>query len=96
MFTMDNISKATRRADIYSFAICLWQLYTRVSPYGPLPPYAIMKQVADERKRPEIPWNCPYDYGVLLEQCWKHDPNERIASFDVILTRLESWKAKLS
>jgi hypothetical protein len=88
MFAIDGISKATRRADIYSFAICLWQLYTRVYPYSQVPHYAIAKHVADEKKRPDIPQDCPY--GDLLEQCWKHDPKERIASFKIILTRLES------
>ena len=62
----------TVKADVYSFAIVLWEIITRETPYAHLnTPMAIMRYVAMERKRPDltkIPHNCPQEVIEIIFQ----------------------------
>ena len=54
--------KYTTKADVYSYAICLWEILCREPPFKTLKPYEIMKKVIEESARPDkskIPKDTP-------------------------------------
>mmetsp|Transcript_32330 Transcript_32330/g.52228 ORF Transcript_32330/g.52228 Transcript_32330/m.52228 type:complete len:399 (+) Transcript_32330:152-1348(+) len=68
----------TLAADVYSFGIVLWELLTRLRPYGTLNAMEIGKRVVLERMRPDIPASSPsLTYTAVMKSCWDHDPTRR-------------------
>eukprot|EP00954_Amorphochlora_amoebiformis_P008047 623899-Amorphochlora_amoeboformis.AAC.2 len=67
------------KVDVYSYGICLWELYTRKIPYKSLgiPAKYLVKKVAVEYLRPKIPQNCPQLYADLMRHCWTANPKQR-------------------
>ena len=57
---------------MYSFAICLWELYTHKIPYRDLDlsPSKVVYEVVKNNLRPHIPVTCPDRWATLLEACW--------------------------
>jgi len=66
------------KADVYSFAIILWQLAVREDiPYKEeKSQFAISKRV-EGGGRPEIPAECDRDFERIITWCWSQDPQER-------------------
>jgi ankyrin repeat protein len=65
------------KADIYSFGIVLWELFTRQTPYAKLSAMEVGKKVLTENLRPPIPKNCPPDFAKLMQECWSETPAKR-------------------
>jgi len=88
----------TIKADVYSFAIVLYEIITRETPYQNIKnPAAIMRYVTLEKGRPDlskIPPNCPKQLLDLMMQCWEEDPDKRPYFGEVLerLKELESWQ----
>jgi len=78
----------TTKADVYSYGVVLWELFTRSDPHKNLSQAAIISGVAQQNIRPPIPADCPPAYAQLMRDCWESDPQKR-PSFADILTRLE-------
>jgi len=76
------------KADVFSFAIIMWEVYTRKIPYNGMGPVQVVALVVNRRERPRIPSSCPQILAQLMEQCWKHDHRLR-PSFNEIVKRLE-------
>ncbi|KAL4506029.1 hypothetical protein ABPG72_013790 [Tetrahymena utriculariae] len=82
----------TIKADVYSYAIVLWEFISRKTPYQKMSTVDIMKNVC-EGKRPGvgpefIPKDCPPSLIDLMKECWEQDPNKR-PDFREVLERLE-------
>jgi len=68
----------TQKADVYSFAICLWEMNTRQRPYGNLKPYQVVISVATEGLRPDIQeHSIPPYFEKIITQCWNDNPDDR-------------------
>jgi tRNA A-37 threonylcarbamoyl transferase component Bud32 len=80
----------TTKADVYSFAVVLWELVTREEPFSGMPPFQVIFAVGTKGARPEIPSWCPPELAKLIQMCWADDPNQR-PSFNQIIEYLESW-----
>ncbi|KAK6975623.1 serine/threonine-protein kinase drkB [Biomphalaria glabrata] len=89
--------EVTAKADIYSFAVVLWEMITNKLPYEGCSVYQVLEQVRTN-KRPLIPDHCPPDLCRLIQKCWDQNPAAR-PGFKEILKALEQlsvsqiWKA---
>ncbi|WCJ32739.1 ACT-like protein tyrosine kinase family protein [Euphorbia peplus] len=65
------------KADVFSFAIVLWELLTGELPYSYLTPLQAAVGVVQKGLRPTIPKNTHPKITELLEKCWRQDPTQR-------------------
>ncbi|KAF2306315.1 hypothetical protein GH714_016408 [Hevea brasiliensis] len=65
------------KADVFSFAIVLWELLTGELPYSYLTPLQAAVGVVQKGLRPTIPKNAHPKLAELLERCWRQDPSQR-------------------
>ena len=61
-------------ADIYSFALTMWELVSLRSPYSQLKDYNFTKKVMIQKKRPKLPSYLDIDLKSLIRLSWSHDP----------------------
>lgn len=73
-----------RAADMYSFAIILWELLTGEVPYGGLPVMKVGIKIARGAARPGIPKNSNHHFARIIQICWNADPNKRPKFSDIL------------
>jgi hypothetical protein len=67
-----------KRADVYSFGVAAWELYTGEVPYADVTDARVQEFVAAEQGRPKRPAELRNEaVWKLLEQCWDADPAVR-------------------
>ena len=65
------------KADVYSFAVCLWQLVTRCpQPFSDMNPIQAAYAVA-KGERPHIPYDIPDFIRQIIIACWDDDQLKR-------------------
>ena len=78
----------TVQADIYSFGITLWQMFTRENPYGDQNQHTVIFCVVSQHLRPWLydVGDDPFEklYQDLYVQCWQAVPKERPTSGDLL------------
>ena len=72
------------KTDVYSFAVVLWQMYTREDPFPGLTPMQIAWQVVMQGTRPPIPEGTPPRLESLLRRGWTITPEDRPSFEDVV------------
>lgn len=77
-----------RAADMWSFAILLWELNTREVPFSDLPPMECGMKIALEGLRVHIPPGIARNMNRLMNICMNEDPGRR-PNFDQIIPILE-------
>ena len=75
-------------SDVYSFAIVMWEIWSRQIPWGGLQPMVIMRKVIDKGERPPVPAGMPADLRDLMCRCWADKADDR-PTFSEIATLLE-------
>ena len=97
----------TEKSDIYSFAIVLWELLSRETPYDKLsqfeswdgsdsaaarvPTEFMVMSEVKNGKRLLVPQNAPPGYAALIADCWAHQDHQR-PGFPEILRRLREME----
>ncbi|XP_020534123.1 serine/threonine-protein kinase STY13 isoform X3 [Jatropha curcas] len=73
-----------RRCDVYSFGICLWEIYCCDMPYPDLSFADVSSAVVRQNLRPEIPRCCPSSLASIMRKCWDANPEKRPEMSDVV------------
>ncbi|XP_011101450.1 serine/threonine-protein kinase STY8-like [Sesamum indicum] len=76
-----------QKADVFSFAIVLWELVTAKVPYDTMTPLQAALGVR-QGLRPELPKNAHPKLLDLMQRCWEAVPSNR-PSFSEIIIELE-------
>ena len=77
-------------SDVYSFAIVMWEIWSRQVPWSGLRPMQIMKKV-DKGERPPIPAGMPAELRELMVRAWAHNAGER-PTFEQLAAKLKVSK----
>lgn len=80
-----------RAADMWSFAILLWELFTRQVPFAEFPPMEVGMKIGLEALRVTIPPGTSLHMARLIKICMNEEPGKR-PSFDQIIPILEKMK----
>ncbi|XP_012092189.1 serine/threonine-protein kinase STY13 isoform X1 [Jatropha curcas] len=78
-----------RKCDVYSFGICLWEIYCCDMPYPDLSFAEVSSQVVRQNLRPEIPRCCPHPLAGIMRKCWDANPHKR-PEMDEVVKLLEA------
>ncbi|KAI3464064.1 hypothetical protein Pfo_020727 [Paulownia fortunei] len=84
-----NGSPYNRKCDVYSFGICLWEIYCCDMPYPDLSFSEVTSAVVRQNLRPEIPRCCPSSLANVMKRCWDANPDRR-PEMDEVVTMLEA------
>jgi len=80
-----------RAADMWSYAVLLWELATREVPFGDLSPMEAGMRIATEGLRLTISPGISPHMAKLIKICMNEDPGKR-PTFDMIIPILEKMK----
>jgi serine/threonine protein kinase len=80
----------SEKADVYSFAMIMWEILTKRVPFKGMNPVQIGLAVREQKLRPTVPPSCPHPYAQLMERCWDDDPDRRPPFVDIVSLLSES------
>uniref|UniRef100_A0A669Q056 Serine/threonine-protein kinase TNNI3K n=1 Tax=Phasianus colchicus TaxID=9054 RepID=A0A669Q056_PHACC len=81
-------TRYTIKADVFSYALCLWELLTGEIPFAHLKPAAAAADMAYHHIRPPIGYSIPKPICALLMRGWNACPEGR-PEFSEVVTKLE-------
>ncbi|KAJ0086664.1 hypothetical protein Patl1_08094 [Pistacia atlantica] len=79
-----NHQQYDQKADVFSFAIVLWELVTAKVPYDNMTPLQAALGVR-QGLRPDLPENAHPKLLDLMQRCWEGVPNKRPSFSDIEL-----------
>lgn len=87
---MFNAKSYTEKADVYSFAMCVYEMVTQQQPFHEISSFQIPVHVT-KGGRPTIPKEAPKQWVKLMKECWHAKPDRR-PSFVKIISMLEALR----
>ena len=84
-----KFGKITTASDVWSFGICLWELFTKgETPYSAISDQQSILDQLDTGYRLPKPRKCADEIYAIMVACWKEEYAER-PTFDEILKMLK-------
>lgn len=82
------------KCDVYSYGICIWEIYTCDMPYPDM--YAMdqgqtRQDIIEKNLRPKIPCCCPSEFKHIMLRCWDANPANRPEMTEVL-----DWLSKIN
>ena len=74
---LDSLSKKTKKSDVYSAAMIIFQIFTVNTSDMLLKQFPELWKVIKESNRPKIPQEVPESMKKLIHNCWAPNPNDR-------------------
>ncbi|XP_072995715.1 serine/threonine-protein kinase 52-like isoform X2 [Typha latifolia] len=84
-----NGNPYNRKCDVYSFGICLWEIYCCDMPYPDLSFSEVTSAVVRQNLRPDIPRCCPSSLANVMKRCWDANADRR-PEMDEVVAMLEA------
>ncbi|CAN8240756.1 unnamed protein product [Cochlearia groenlandica] len=81
----------TRKVDVYSFGIVLWEIITTLHPFQGMTPVQAAFAVSQKNKRPPLSASFQPALAHLIKRCWSENPSKR-PDFSNIVTVLEKYE----
>ncbi len=82
--TFGSGDKISEKADVYSLGMIMWECWTGEVPWKEVQiPFQVVMLVGVEKRRPEIPADCPKQLASLIQRCWDDDPRRRPSCAEV-------------
>lgn len=69
--------KYNERADIFSFGILLWEIFSLKIPFQGFNRYDFIEKVCKKKMRPGTNIKCPPLIKQLMQEMWEHDAAKR-------------------
>ncbi|KAJ7993551.1 hypothetical protein DPEC_G00273580 [Dallia pectoralis] len=79
-------TRYTVKADVFSYALCLWELLTGEIPFAHLKPAAAAADMAYHHIRPPIGYSIPKPISSMLMRGWNICPEDRPEFSEVLAT----------
>ena len=84
-------TKYSVQADVFSYALCFWELITCDLPFSHLKPAAAAADMAYRDARPPISTSIPEEIASIIAKAWHKNPGER-PTFQMIIQMLNvAW-----
>jgi len=79
-------------ADVYSYALVVWQLVTHEIPFKPFSQIEAAGKVAVDDARPPFPRQTPEFIIALIETCWQENQEDRLSFAQITIELKEIHK----
>ncbi|VDP06223.1 unnamed protein product [Soboliphyme baturini] len=63
-------SRYNTKADVFSYALCLWEIYSGELPFAHLKPAAAAAEMAYKNSRPELNYHVPKVIHKVIQESW--------------------------